>query len=80
MRFSILAILFLGVSAASAQDLTRQQMREIRNACEADVRNLCSGIQPGGGRLLKCLQANAASMSPICANKLLELQASRPPQ
>ncbi|ERP90742.1 hypothetical protein GFK91_27865 (plasmid) [Roseibium aggregatum] len=80
MRFLISALLLLGVSGAHAQELTRQQMREIRTACEADVRSLCSGIQPGGGRLLQCLQANAASMSPSCANKLLELQALRPPQ
>ncbi|PVB59580.1 cysteine rich repeat-containing protein [Labrenzia sp. 011] len=80
MRLVILAFSLLGVSAASAQDLTRQQMREIRSACEADVRNLCAGKQPGGGRLLQCLQANAENMSPACANKLWELQASRPPQ
>ncbi|WP_370197900.1 cysteine rich repeat-containing protein [Roseibium sp.] len=80
MRFLISALLLLGVSGAHAQELTRQQMREIRTACEADVRSLCSGIQPGGGRLLQCLQANAANMSPSCANKLLELQALRPPQ
>lgn len=63
--------------AASAQEMSRQQMREVRAACEADVRRLCGGIQPGGGKLLQCLQQNASSVSQTCTAKLMEIQAAR---
>jgi hypothetical protein len=37
-----------------------------RQACRADVQAYCAGIQPGGGRIKACLQANAARLSPPC--------------
>ena len=74
--YAILAVLFLS-GAANAQELTRQQMQEVRTACEADVMRLCSGIQPGGGRLLQCHQKNASVVSQICTAKLQEIKTMR---
>jgi len=37
-----------------------------QDACQADVEKLCQGIPPGGGRLLSCLKANEAKVSPGC--------------
>jgi hypothetical protein len=34
--------------------------------CRDDVSRLCAGAPPGGNRIIDCLAANAASLSPIC--------------
>ena len=38
--------------------------------CKADVRRLCAGIQPGGGRLAQCLKAHENEVSIGCAKEL----------
>ena len=38
----------------------------ILRICDADQRSLCSGVEPGAGRLISCLSENAASLSPRC--------------
>lgn len=73
-----LILAFMAVAGTvNAQEMSRQQMREVRSACEADVRRLCSGIQPGGGKLLQCLQQNASGVSATCTAKLMEIKAAR---
>jgi hypothetical protein len=60
--------------AASALVLRPMRPREIlfvlRSACSADVRALCAGVDPGGGRILECLAAQSASLSPDCRGVL----------
>lgn len=75
-RYLAVAMLLLATTA-QAQQLSPQQMQQIRAACEADVKRLCAGIQPGGGRLVACLQQNAASISQPCAGTLKSIQAAR---
>ena len=48
----------------------RQEMRLIRFSCRADFRMLCGGVPPGGGRIVECLRANEASLSPPCRQAL----------
>ena len=36
------------------------------NECEADLHAFCSDIQPGGGRLLDCIEKNDAKVSKRC--------------
>jgi hypothetical protein len=38
----------------------------VANECEADLRAFCSDIQPGGGRLLQCIEKNDAKVSKRC--------------
>jgi hypothetical protein len=38
----------------------------ILRICDADQRSLCSGVQPGAGRMISCLSENATSLSPRC--------------
>jgi hypothetical protein len=38
--------------------------------CGAEVRTLCAGAPLGGGRLIRCLAANASSLSPSCYGAL----------
>lgn len=75
----VLAFVLVG-GAAHAQQMSRQQMMQLKSACEPDVRRLCSGTQPGGGRLLGCLQQNAANVSQPCTEALMAAKAARPQQ
>lgn len=36
------------------------------DGCKADMRRLCSGERPGGGRVVACLQQHEADLSPAC--------------
>lgn len=75
MRFPVLVagLLMLGAASAHAQDLSA-----LRTACEADVRKFCANVQPGGGRMLSCLQTNVASLSESCSVALKGLKAAAP--
>jgi hypothetical protein len=48
----------------------REELFVLRSACGGDVRALCAGVQPGGGRLIQCLATQAASLSPACKDVL----------
>jgi hypothetical protein len=42
----------------------------MRSACGADVRTLCAGTPPGGGRIISCLVEQSAALSPACRQVL----------
>jgi hypothetical protein len=48
----------------------REELFVARSVCGADVRSLCGGVMPGGGRIVQCLASNAASLSPACKEVL----------
>ena len=48
----------------------REELFIVRSACGADIRTLCAGVQPGGGRIVQCIASNAASLSPGCKDVL----------
>jgi hypothetical protein len=48
----------------------REVLFVLRSACGADVRALCGDVPPGGGRIVQCLAAKAASLSPACHDVL----------
>lgn len=48
----------------------REELLIARSACGADIRTLCAGVQPGGGRVVQCIASNAASLSPGCKDVL----------
>ena len=45
----------------------------VRTKCRAEYRAYCSDVDIGGGRVVACLQSNAASLSPTCQSGLAEL-------
>jgi cysteine rich repeat protein len=53
----------------------REEIFVLRSACGGDVRSLCGGVQPGGGRIVQCLAAKAASISPACKEVLSQFAA-----
>jgi len=77
MRLKIILAALVLTGAAQAQQLTQQQLMQVRSACEGDVRRLCSAVQPGGGRLATCLQDNVANVSQPCKETLAAIKASR---
>jgi hypothetical protein len=53
----------------------REELFVLRSACGGDVRSLCGGVQPGGGRIMQCLATKAASLSPACKEVLSQFAA-----
>lgn len=51
----------------------RQVFFLVRTSCRSDYRTYCSNVDIGGGRVVACLQANAASLSPTCKSALADL-------
>ncbi|HUB63574.1 MAG TPA: cysteine rich repeat-containing protein [Methylocella sp.] len=52
-------------------------MADLRTYCKSDIERLCAGIEPGGGRIIKCLKANMKEMSVGCAQALQKLKAQK---
>jgi hypothetical protein len=48
----------------------REELFVLRSACGADVRALCGGVPPGGGRIMQCISERAADLSPACKEVL----------
>jgi len=59
----------LVASTANAQDAA------LRQACGADVRTLCAGIMPGGGRIKQCMIEKFDQLSDGCKAALKDKQA-----
>jgi len=53
----------------------REELLVLRSACGADVRLICGGVAPGGGRIVQCLATNAGSLSPACKEVLAQFAA-----
>ena len=45
---------------------------EVTSQCRAEVKQLCRGILPGGGRIKKCIEANESKLSPPCRKAVQE--------
>jgi hypothetical protein len=50
---------------------------QIHPGCHADAAKLCQGVQPGGGRIIACLNSHRAELSPACQTNLDKRQAKR---
>ncbi len=44
----------------------RQARRAMRKACVQDIRTLCAGSEPGGGKVLMCLRSHKDQVSDGC--------------
>ena len=69
--FILCAIAVLTNSLLSPQTSSAQAASDPRTACAADIQRLCSGVAPGGGRIIACLKQNSAQVSNGCKQAIL---------
>ena len=65
------------LAVAAAMQLGTAEAANMRTACKADYKRFCSDVSPGGGRIVKCLKENEASISQACKSALAEAKEER---
>ncbi|HXX84120.1 MAG TPA: cysteine rich repeat-containing protein [Casimicrobiaceae bacterium] len=80
MRNSVLVLLSLALSTPVALAADQSPSSSPRMACKADVEKLCSGVQPGGGRIAACLKQNEAQVSAACKDAIAGARQKKSPQ
>lgn len=50
------------------------QQGDLGKYCPADIKRLCQNVQPGGGRIMKCLKQHAKEVSVGCAQALQKMK------
>jgi hypothetical protein len=73
-HFAIAAALFLAALAPAGSGALAQEAAAMKY-CKADLARLCPGVQPGGGRIKKCLKAHEMELSVGCGKALQALKA-----
>jgi uncharacterized protein (DUF2141 family) len=64
LKLSSIPLLLLASATAVAQQ------RAANSACGAELNQVCTGVQPGEGRLMACVKENFAELSAHCQNAL----------
>ncbi len=88
MKARLIALSFIGIfslsvqaqetppAAAPAQPAAPEP--SMQQACKADYRALCAGVQPGGGRIVACLNAHKDELTTACQEALLKAHPPAP--
>ncbi|MDB5611014.1 MAG: hypothetical protein JWP25_7914 [Bradyrhizobium sp.] len=68
--------------AAPAPAMVLRPMRPreelfVARSCGGDIQALCGGVPAGGGRLMRCLASQPASLSPTCSDVLTQFSVSQ---
>lgn len=73
----VAAIIAAAPSGAVAQvpPQMRSEAMSLMQLCRGDYDRLCSGVQPGGGRILACLQNHANQLSTACGQAMPRAEA-----
>jgi hypothetical protein len=48
----------------------KEEIKEVAEACKDDAAKVCKGVEPGQGRILRCLKQHESELSPACKAKL----------
>lgn len=73
-----LAVLLAGGALLATAPAFAQSFAELQKACGPDVKALCGGVQPGGGRIKQCLMEKADQISPACKSAMAAAMAQKP--
>jgi hypothetical protein len=68
MLGALMTLAFDGLPAAAQ---TAPPSGRVRAACAADIRALCAGVQPGGGRIRQCMREKRDQLSQGCKRALI---------
>lgn len=69
------ALLTIGFAPATqAQTSETGGRQQVRSACQADIRKLCAGIRPGGGRIQNCFREKQDQVSTGCKAALAAMR------
>jgi hypothetical protein len=55
----------------------RAAMAAARAACADDVKKLCAGVQPGAGRIRRCIGSHRDQLQPACRDAAAKVRALR---
>ncbi len=56
----------------------KREGKEIAEACKADAGNVCKGVEPGQGRVMRCLVENKEKLSSGCREEIAKGESSHP--
>ena len=63
------AVLAAGVASGAAA-----QGKKGDGPCAEDAKKFCGGVQPGGGRIAKCMKSHEAELSPACQAEMKRVE------
>ena len=49
---------------------TQKRLDEAKRACTNDIEKFCKGVEPGEGRIARCLEKHVPELSPACAGEM----------
>jgi len=62
---------------AKVSEHMHQRMQAFEQACEGDVEQHCKDVQPGQGRMVRCLRNNESKLSASCKEELAQMDEQR---
>jgi hypothetical protein len=48
----------------------KEKTKEVADACKDDAAKLCKDVEPGQGRILRCLKVHQGELSPACKQQM----------
>ena len=69
----------VGFANAETQPLAdmKAQARALAKMCHSEARQFCASIQPGGGRIIACLEERKAELTEDCRSALAKVSELR---
>ena len=64
-------LLMLGTPAIAQQ----RAIAAVKKACGGDIKTLCQGIQPGGGRIRDCVKSHFGDLAASCQAEVMKVAA-----